>query len=411
MWLPAVRPSADPELAATLVELRDARTRQREEILGGRGGAPGPERRIAALERAVQQRSRLARGEGTACTDQLDLPGLRAASKRVTLVELLTVEGMLHAVVVANGRVRLHGLGRIEPIVEEKEHLLSAMRRFLARAVRGSDVTATRRAYDAAARRVDRALFDGLALEPDVPVAFVPSGALHGLPWSAIPTLAARPTTVAPSAALWQRPDPGLRPRRRRRSRALLAAGPGLPGADEEVKALAVGYPGSTVLAGEAATTAAVLEAMLHNDVAHLAAHGTFRADNPGFSAIGLVDGPLTVYDLESLDSTPRLVVLPACSAAALGVHAGDELLGTTAALLSRGVRSVVAPVLPVPDLATTRYSLMLHECLRAGDRVEVAVHRTATALRESGDPTDRLVADAFVCFGSDDGQAADVSA
>jgi hypothetical protein len=101
---------------------------------------------------------------------------------------------------------------------------------------------------------------------------------------------------------------------------------------------------------------------------------------------------------------------MPACSAAALGVHAGDELLGTTAALLSRGVRSVVAPVLPVPDLATARYSLTLHEWLRAGDRVDVAVHRTGEALRESGDPTDRLVADAFVCFGSDDGQTADVS-
>ena len=142
MWLPAVRPSADPELAARLVELRDARTRQREEILGGGGGMPRTDARIAALERAVQQRSRLARGDATGATDHLDLSGLRAASRRVTIVELLTVEGMLHAVVVTNGRVRLHGLGRIEPIIGEKEHLLSAMRRFLARAVRGLDVTA-----------------------------------------------------------------------------------------------------------------------------------------------------------------------------------------------------------------------------------------------------------------------------
>jgi hypothetical protein len=38
----------------------------------------------------------------------------------------------------------------------------------------------------------------------------------------------------------------------------------------------------------------------------HMAAHGTFRADSPLFSAIELDDGPLTVYDLERLRRAPR---------------------------------------------------------------------------------------------------------
>ena len=49
------------------------------------------------------------------------------------------------------------------------------------------------------------------------------------------------------------------------------------------------------------ATAARVLDAIDGARVVHFAAHGTFRADSPLFSALRLDDGPLTVYDLERL--------------------------------------------------------------------------------------------------------------
>ena len=40
--------------------------------------------------------------------------------------------------------------------------------------------------------------------------------------------------------------------------------------------------------------------------LAHIAAHGIFRADSPLFSSLRMHDGPLTVYDFEQL--RPRAV-------------------------------------------------------------------------------------------------------
>ena len=75
----------------------------------------------------------------------------------------------------------------------------------------------------------------------------------------------------------------------------------------------------------------------------------------------------------------------------------GDELLGTAAALLGLGVASVVAPVLPVPDAATTPLMLALHERLRTG----LAAERGAR--RGGGADADDAVALAFVCIGADE--------
>ena len=61
---------------------------------------------------------------------------------------------------------------------------------------------------------------------PDGPVVIVPTGALHGLSWGALPSLAGRPVTVSPSAELWHRRGRRARvPRRTPTGRA--GGGPG----------------------------------------------------------------------------------------------------------------------------------------------------------------------------------------
>ena len=47
--------------------------------------------------------------------------------------------------------------------------------------------------------------------------------------------------------------------------------------------------------------------------LAHIAAHGNFRADNPLFSSLMLDDGPLIVHDLERLNRAPYWLVLSCC--------------------------------------------------------------------------------------------------
>ena len=141
----------------------------------------------------------------------------------------------------------------------------------------------------------------------------------------------------------------------------MVVAGPGLPGATEEAEAVAAMYPGATVLVGDEATTP-LLTAASGGHMLHLAAHGRLRSDNPLFSSLVLADGPLTVYELEQLSSPPHHVVLAGCDTGRLQVVAGEETIGLGAALLGGGTATLVAPVIPIPDLATVPLMRSYHE-------------------------------------------------
>jgi hypothetical protein len=172
----------------------------------------------------------------------------------------------------------------------------------------------------------------------------------------------------------------------------LLIAGPGLPGADNEVRQLADLYPDARLLAGEEATVSRVLDGLGKARLVHLAAHGTFRADSPLFSSFLLSDGPLTVHDLEGAAVAADTVVLAACNAGVSGVI-GNELIGTGASLLTLGVRSIVAPLVAIPDAPTARFMVELHRGLRAGLPASAALAATRSG-------TDAEVASVFICLG-----------
>jgi CHAT domain-containing protein len=174
----------------------------------------------------------------------------------------------------------------------------------------------------------------------------------------------------------------------------VVVEGPGLPGAAGEVAALAGRYPDATCLVGPAATVAATATALDGAALAHVAAHGAFRVDNPLFSSLQLADGPLTVYDLEGLARAPRRLVLSACDAGLSGVRPGDELMGLAGALFALGMSTLVASVIPVPDAATKELMLALHRALQGGAGPAEALARA----RSGQDPA---VAASFVCFGA----------
>jgi CHAT domain-containing protein len=182
----------------------------------------------------------------------------------------------------------------------------------------------------------------------------------------------------------------------------VLVAGPALDGAEDEVRDLAGRYPEAHVLTGEEATADAVADALDGAGLAHVAAHGSFRADNPLFSVLHMADGPLTIHDLVPLDAPPTLLVLSACDAGLAEVRPGDELIGFAAALLGMGSRTIVASLAPVPDREARTLMAALHDRLIAGDPPSVALATATAAVSRGADPRTRAVATSFVCLGAD---------
>ena len=321
--VPLVRPPADSELGALQAELRrlGAQMRAAEE----KGSTePRVAAKQASLEAAIRARSRLVQGEGVV-PDSVTHPhdAVRALGDRV-LVEYLELDGVLRAVTLANGRLTLHELG-LDDAKAELEWLRFALEG-RARASSSAQRAAAMSNAQAAGAALDRVLVEPLLPEiGEGPLVVVPTGALHALPWGALPSLRGRPLVVTPSLSVWL----GLarRPSSRRRKTALIA-GPRLRHSATEVREIASLFPEPTVLLGKAATAASALAALDGAAIAHVACHGHFRSDSPLFSSLELADGPLNVYELQRLRHAPEVLVLSACDLAISRLHPGDELLG-----------------------------------------------------------------------------------
>ena len=410
---PPVRPPHDPALAAELVELRAVAADLRDAATEGRNTAPIV-RRQAEVEAAIRRRTMRRPGQSGRSgrrRPQHRPPTLREISDALgdrALVELASAGGSLHAVVVAGGRSRRHPLGPIAEVHAELDQLRFVLRRLAYRMGSERSLEAAVDGLRLSGAALDRMLLAPLADElGDRSLVVVPTGELHALPWSVLPSCSGRPVTVSPSAGLWHRaavhgprrsgpgPDPDGHPG------PLLVAGPDLPDAAKEVTALARRYPSALRLTGADATVAAVTRAMSTAGLAHLATHGAFRADNPLFSCLSLADGPLTVYDLETLPRTPEHLVLSACQSGLSAVRPGDELMGLAAALFTLGTRTLVASVIPVPDAATRPLMLDYHRHLAAGAPPSVALAAAAATTAAGADPPTLAAGAGFVCFGA----------
>jgi hypothetical protein len=396
----SVLPPADPELADLLAQLRSTA----RELDRGRDDdrRTGPlVARQMALERRIRDRSRLG-GNGGAAASMAGPVGrpvpadrLAAALGDLALVEYVRLGDALHALTVTGGRVRLHALGSLAPVADLVDRVHFALRR-LARTGPARTQDAATVLMTGAARRLDEALLAGLPEVRDRDLVIVPTGRLHGVPWSVLPSCAGRPLVVAPSATLWHaassRPAVPLGP-------AVVAAGPGLAGAREEAAAIAEIH-GCAPLLDDAATADAVLAALPAADLAHLAAHGRLVPDNPLFSSLRFADGPVVVHDLERLRTVPRTVVLAACDGGRSVVHTGDELLGLAATFLACGSAQLVASVLPIPDAETAPLMVALHRRLVAGEPCATALADAQQAMRDAG-PAALAAAAGFVCLGA----------
>ncbi|WP_127931544.1 CHAT domain-containing protein [Nonomuraea polychroma] len=350
--VPSPRPPADPELLRDLTAFREISSR-----LEAARSAGGPvqtlRREQARLEREIRAHTLAANGSSGVAGPRFDVRELLGRLGDGWLVELVSVDGELRVLVCGRGRVREYGAGRLAEAALEADHACAELRRL----AYGGDVGLG--LLEECGRRLEEVLFGGAVLG-EGPVVVVPPGRLHGVPWALLPSLRDRAVSVSPSAQVWLRAG-RLRPLE---DRVVLVRGAGL---GAEVPSLAAAYGSATVLERGEAAAQRVLKEIDGCRVAHIAAHGAFRADSPMFSSLRLDDGPLTVHDLERLRRAPHQIILSACDAGRLEPVGGDELLGLAAALLPLGTAGIVASCVPVNDDAVVPLMIALHDGLRRG--------------------------------------------
>jgi tetratricopeptide (TPR) repeat protein len=397
LGLRPVRPPDNDALAGDLSELRRVVAAVQEGSLEGRD-VRGLRREQVALEESIRRRTRSAPGGSRSAMPRPEATLGEVLGER-GLVAYMELDGRLQAVTLSAGRWRLHSLGGAADTRAALDTLRFSLRRLSRRTTAPASLRAAYDSARAAAGRLDELLVEPLTAElDDRPLVLVPTGALHAVPWPVVPSLARRPLVVAPSAAAWAGAATRVGGHRPPHARVVVAAGPGLPFAAREAGAVARLH-GTTPLVGDDATAEGVLTALDGAEIAHLAAHGSFRADNPLFSSLDLSDGPLTVYDLESLADAPSLCVLSACDSGLSEVRAGDELMGLTATLLALGSATIVASVVTVPDEASMALMSAFHGNLASGAAPAEAL---VGAQGEAGDGFEGIAARAaFVCFGA----------
>jgi hypothetical protein len=407
--VPEVRPHADPELNTGLAALRGT-MRRLEEIRGqGTAGISRPpeqarlEREQARLER--EQR----RLEGVVRSCALRVPGSAAPGRAVVsipelldhlgagqLIEIVDVDGTLHVLLCGAGKVKQFTAGHAEDAIRAAAFARFALRR-LARSRAEEDLDSAMAILKAVGPKLQDSLLGPACRHlGDGPVVIVPPGKLHTIPWALVPALGDRVVSVVPSARAWLRARTASPPGRHH---VTLARGPGLTSDGAEVPLVARLYDDVTVLAGNEATAQEVLYALDGAWLAHIAAHGSFRADSPMFSSLRMNDGPLTVYDFEQLRRAPYRLVVSCCDSGVVAPTGADELLGLVTSLLPLGTAGIIAAIVPLNDHAVVPVMLDVHRYLRAGHTLAEAIHRVRRG--PAGDPIRQATAESLVALGA----------
>ncbi|WP_336206591.1 CHAT domain-containing protein [Nonomuraea sp. LPB2021202275-12-8] len=393
--VPAVRPPDDERLQAELAAIRAVTSNLAQARAGGLPTAhlSAEQRR---LERAARSRALHAHGHDAAATPGCDVDALLDELADGRLLELVDVDGHLHVIVCGSGAIRRYPAGRTEQAARH----IDLARFTLSRLAHGRSALTPAELLtqlESLGHTLEQALLgDAVHHLGDRDVTIVPPGRLHAVPWALLPSLRHRPLSVAPSARSWLRArhtgTPG-------HGRVVLVRGPGLASQGAEIRDVTTEYPAPIVLGEGSATVGRVLRAMDGARLVHIAAHGTFRADSPLFSALRVDDGPLTVYDLERLNRAPGQVILSSCDSGLTAPTGADELLGLASSLIQLGTTAIAASVVLVNDVAAVPLMIALHRRLRTGAGL-------ATALRDArldtaGDPVATATGLAFVCLGA----------
>ncbi|GAA6525623.1 hypothetical protein IDVR_14180 [Intrasporangium sp. DVR] len=388
----------DPALSRDVAALRDVTRRLDGQSDGDPATLSALRAERARLEASIRRaHHRMRAGGGSAFGDPagLDLDAVLAELGNGILLTFVNDRGTLHLVMVCRQRVRHLEIGGAARAEKEAEFARFALRRAASGRLVDLDATAAR--LEATLLGPHAPAVERLLRDPERPVVVVPPAGLLTAPWGLLRLFAQSPLSVSPSVTQW------LKARRSGREpgaeHVSLITGPGLSTRESEVTNLSPIHHGALVLPAEQATVSAALQILDGAALAHIAAHGTFRAEAPLFSSLQLADGPLTVHDLEELQRPPRSIILSACDsggAAPIGPH---EALGLVSALLGMGTSDVLASVVPVNDQATLSVMAQVHAVAGRGGALSegwLAARRAA-----QGDVLHAATAASFTAWGA----------
>jgi tetratricopeptide (TPR) repeat protein len=394
--VPAVRPPADSQILHDLAALRATTSRLDQALVTGAPVA-GLASTSQRLERRIRDRIRAKPGGlGDRPTSPAHLVGpLLDELGTDRLVAIVEIAGDLHVLICGGGRVQRVIAGQASAAAQHVDAACWLLRRLAYGAPPALAEQLLTRLHKVGHRLQHTLLGPAVNRLGDGQLVIVPPGRFHAVPWSLLPCLFDRVHTVVPSATAWRGARRAPRPVA---DNVVLVAGPDLASSGAEIANLAAMYPAARVLKDDSATATAVLSAIGGSSLAHLAAHGQFRADSPMFSSIRLADGPLTVYDFQQLRRAPYRIVLPSCDSAALQPVGADELLGLTTALLPLGTAAIIATIVPVNDLATVPLMHTLHTALRTGATLAEAL--TTARTTTSPNPINQAAALSFIALG-----------
>ena len=385
--LTPVGPPADPEMVELVAKVRRARSELRENELVGE---PVDELRAQCRQWEKQLREHSWQSHGTG--ESVPVPRPRQIHDRLggrALVSYFNDRGQLHALTLVDGATRHVRLGPVDEVAELTKRMAADLAASTGRRLPGRLREVVRNSIRRQAERLSTALLSPLESHiGDRELVIIPTQAMASLPWGLLPALAGRPVSVSPSASLWWRAASRVDPVE---GRVLLASGPHLAHAEDEVDALARYHSDSQVLRGRDAGPEAVLAGLDGASLAHLAAHGYHEPDNVLFSRLDFAGGPLMAYDIAQLSAPPTQVTLSACDVGRSTVSVGDETLGFTAALLHVGTSTVVSSVTKVEHAAAADVMTAYHGALVAG----------TTPARALAEASQRQPYASFVCYGA----------
>ena len=376
-----------------LARLRDARVALEEAKFAGTE-VRAADARVRALERETLARRRVMLAERSA-PPTADQPASEPLPPDTAYVTFALHRRHLIGVVHARGATKVARLGSVSEVLSLIRTQRTALRH-LADERRQQSTKDLQRLVDASGQ-LDAALIAPLDVGWADRLVLTPAIALRGLAWAALPSRRGRPATLTPTLGAWTNDAERIRV-----GRVAFLGGPGLANVDElEAISRVWQQPDAVVLRASCGEAAAALR---RADLVHIAAHGSFRTDNPFFSSLVFADGQLSVLELTELETVPSVVVLASCDAgaAAAASTTEDPLTADTATELRHlGARLVIAPLVSVNDAAAADFSRCLHERLARGASVDDAMIAVRHTLSDDGEPTRVAAAQAFHVFGS----------
>jgi CHAT domain-containing protein len=319
-------------------------------------------------------------GEWSSNSDTASLAEIRASlGPDTALVEYFAIEEEILAAVLTSSTLEFVSLTRTTKVAEPLRLLQFQMSKFNL----GSDyVTKFREPLLLATQTHLESLYKEVfaplipRLESKEHLVIVPYGLLHSLPFHALfdgtEYLIDRfSVCYAPSASIHafctRESETAAGP-----SLILGVEDPNTPFVRDEVLAVAAAVPGSELLWGADATSAALREKGSRSRLVHVATHGYFRQDNPMFSAIRLADSYLSLYDLYHMNLPAELLTLSGCVTGVSMITDAEEPLGLARGLLYAGARSLLLSLWDVDDRSTADFmSLFYFHLLRKSNKAQ----------------------------------------